>query len=229
MNKAQDIDVLLFDVNETLLDITILRPFFQRTFDDASVLRNWFAELVLYSQSLTLSGLYEPFANLAVATLKMVATNHQIKLAENDLVAFKQLLGNLPPHPDVIPALTRLQSAGYRLATLTNSAPTASPTLLEKAGINDFFEYQFSVAEVRAFKPHPTTYQYAAKKMGVELNKVCLVACHQWDTIGAQALGCLGAFITRPNNNVLMAENVPIPNFISHDLMELADKLILSE
>lgn len=226
MSKNRNIDVLLFDVNETLLDITTLEPFFQRVFSNPLALRNWFAELVLYSQTMTISGLYEPFANLAVGTLKMVGVNHNLTITDDDVQEFKGLLTSLPPHRDVVPALERLQQAGFRLATLTNSAPTPSPTLLEKAGISEFFEQHFSVDVVRAFKPHPQTYRYAAKEMAVELEQVCLVACHLWDTIGAQAAGCSSAFIMRPNNNILVAENVPQPNFVARDLLELTDKLI---
>ena len=54
--------VLVFDVNETLLDLTVLEPFFQRVFGSPSVMRQWFAELILYSQAVTLSGAYVPFS-----------------------------------------------------------------------------------------------------------------------------------------------------------------------
>ena len=46
--------ILVFDVNETLLDISTLTPLFTRLFNDGSVLHEWFAQLVLYSQTLTL-------------------------------------------------------------------------------------------------------------------------------------------------------------------------------
>ena len=59
-------DVLVFDVNETLLDITTLSPLFARVFGDESVLREWFAQLVLYSQTMTLSQRYTPFGALGV-------------------------------------------------------------------------------------------------------------------------------------------------------------------
>lgn len=226
MNSRKNVDVLLFDVNETLLDITCLEPFFARVFDDSAVLRNWFAELVLYSQAITVSGLYQPFGQLAVGTLKMVAANHQREISEQDLEEFKSLMGNLPPHPDARPALTRLKAAGFQLATLTNSPPTASPTLLEKAGLSDFFTHQISVDEVGVFKPHPKTYQHSAKQLGVPLSKICVVACHLWDTLGAQAAGCSAAFITRPNNNLLLVDNVPQPDFVAQDLNDFADQII---
>ena len=58
--------VIVFDVNETLLDIDSLAPLFARLFGDDRILREWFAQLVLYSQTMTLSNLYTPFGELGV-------------------------------------------------------------------------------------------------------------------------------------------------------------------
>ena len=50
MNQSKKHErVIVFDVNETLLDIEILNPFFERIFGDARVMRQWFAELIVYS------------------------------------------------------------------------------------------------------------------------------------------------------------------------------------
>ena len=56
--------VVVFDVNETLIDIEALNPLFERVFGDGRVLREWFGQLVLYSMTTTLSGLYEDFFSL---------------------------------------------------------------------------------------------------------------------------------------------------------------------
>ncbi|MBG64910.1 MAG: haloacid dehalogenase, partial [Roseobacter sp.] len=61
MPDRTDFSTIVFDVNETLLDIATLEPFFDRVFGNAAVLREWFPELILYSQTVTLSGLYAPF------------------------------------------------------------------------------------------------------------------------------------------------------------------------
>jgi 2-haloacid dehalogenase len=50
--------VLIFDVNETLLDLDALAPHFERIFGRSSVLREWFAQLILYSAAITLTGDY---------------------------------------------------------------------------------------------------------------------------------------------------------------------------
>ena len=41
--------VLVFDVNETLIDIEALAPLFGERFGDERVLREWFGQLVMYS------------------------------------------------------------------------------------------------------------------------------------------------------------------------------------
>jgi 2-haloacid dehalogenase len=219
--------IIVFDVNETLLDITTLEPLFDRVFGSRSVLREWFAQLILYSQTMTLSGLYTPFGELAGGTLRMVASMHGIRVTDSDIDELKERISTMPAHPDVVPALTRLRDAGFRLVTLTNSASAASPTPLERAGLDGFFERSFSVEAVRKFKPAPETYRLVAQDMSVEASALCLVACHLWDTIGAQAAGCRGALITRPHNAILPAAEVPIPDLTASQLTDLADQIVL--
>lgn len=226
MSSKPSPSIIVFDVNETLLDIDTLAPLFARLFGDDKILREWFAQLVLYSQTMTLSGLYTPFGELGVGALQMTADIHQVTLTDDDINEFKQRMADMPAHPDAIPALTKLRTAGFRLVTLTNSASNASNTPLEKAGLNEFFEQSFSVETVEKFKPAPETYQMVAKEMSVAMSDLCLVACHLWDTIGAQAAGCQGAFVTRPYNAMLPASKVPTPDFMAADLVTLAEQII---
>ncbi len=226
MSSNQSPSIIVFDVNETLLDITTLEPLFTRLFGDKHMLREWFTQLVLYSQTMTLSGLYTPFGELGVGALQMTADIHNIMLKDDDIDELKGRMSKMPAHPDAIPSLTKLRDAGFRLVTLTNSASSASPTPLKKAGLSEFFEQSFSVEKVGKFKPAPETYQMVAKELAVEISDLCLVACHLWDTIGAQAAGCQGAFLKRPYNAMLPASNVPTPDFIASNLVTLAEQII---
>ena len=226
MSSERFPSIIVFDVNETLLDIDTLSPLFTRVFGKQRVLREWFAQLVLYSQTMTLSGLYTPFGELGVGALQMVANIRQVTLTDDDINEFKERMSALPAHPDAAPALTRLRDAGFRLVTLTNSASSASPTPLEKAGLSQYFEQHFSIETVGKFKPAPDTYQLVADTLAVDTSDLCLVACHLWDTIGAQAAGCRGAFLTRPYNAMLNAPNVPVPDLTASDLSTLADLII---
>ena len=40
--------LIVFDVNETLLDLTTMEPPFERIFRDHGAMRFWFANLIMY-------------------------------------------------------------------------------------------------------------------------------------------------------------------------------------
>jgi 2-haloacid dehalogenase len=225
MNQSKKHErVIVFDVNETLLDVEILNPFFERTFGDARVMRQWFAELILYSQALTLSGSYSPFGRLAVAVLKMVAEIKNVSLTENDLDDFRDLMGRLPAHKDAVPALEMLKRSGFRLVTLTNSTPEAGQAVLQKAGLSQYFEKQFSVDAVKRFKPAPETYGSVASALGTDASSLRLVAAHTWDTLGAMAAGWKAALLTRPGNAPLSVGDQP--DVVEKDLLAIAHRII---
>lgn len=226
MTEQTSAPIIVFDVNETLLDITTIEPLFERMFGDPLVLREWFAQLILYSQTMTLCGRYSPFGELGVGTLRMLASIHGTTVEASDIDELKARMSTMPAHPDVIPALSALRDAGLRLVTLTNSPSAASPSPLERAGLGEFFERSFSVETVRKFKPAPETYQLVAKEMNVEMADLVLVACHLWDTAGAQAAGGFGALVTRPHNAILPVAELPTPNLIAAELTDLADQII---
>jgi hypothetical protein len=50
--------VIVYDVDETLLDVGALKPHFRQTFGDGRVLQDWFATVLLYSEVATLAGPY---------------------------------------------------------------------------------------------------------------------------------------------------------------------------
>ena len=170
--------IIVFDVNETLLDIDALSPYFQHVFGDAKIMRQWFAELILYSQTLSLSGKYVEFGELAVDVLAMVAKIKHAALSEASIDEFKQVLRYLPPHPEVAECLQRLRAAGFRLVTLTNSAPSASKAALERAGLASYVEQQFSVGEVKRYKPALETYSMVSHALHVPTSALRMVAAH---------------------------------------------------
>lgn len=225
--KPSNEQIIVFDVNETLLDIEALHPFFANTFGHAQVMRQWFSELILYSQAISTSGAYVEFGTLAVAVLKMIAQIRHVSLSASDIDHFAQVMRNLPPHPEVHEALERLAAAGFRLVTLTNSPPQASREALDKAGLSHYFERQFSVDDVKQYKPARQTYDQVASKLGVEAGRLRLVAAHTWDTLGAMAAGCRAALVTRPGNAVLLVGAQP--DIIGADLLEVADQIILKQ
>jgi 2-haloacid dehalogenase len=218
--------VLVFDVNETLLDIEHLTPLFERVFGDGRTMREWFAQLVLYSQAITLAGAYQPFGALGAAVLRMLGTVKGVTIAEADVAELADRTSALPAHADVAPALDALTAAGFRLATLTNSAPSADGGPLRKAGLERFFEQRSSVDTARRFKPAPETYRVSTDALGIAPDAMCLVACHVWDTLGAQLFGAASALVLRGGNAPLPLESLPPPTIVAADMRAFAEAAI---
>jgi 2-haloacid dehalogenase len=218
--------VLVFDVNETLLDFNSLTPLFERIFGDPRVMREWLAQLIMYSMTATLSGRYVDFFTLGQGMLKMVADIHRAALSSQDVDEVKRGMLALPAHPDVVGGLQVLRSNGYRLVTLTNSPPNLDgPSPLERAGLGDFFERKFSVETCRAFKPASQVYHYVSQDLRVSPSRCMMVAAHVWDTIGAQSAGFSSALITRPGNAPLPVPGLPQPNIVVPDIEALGHRL----
>ncbi|HVX10556.1 MAG TPA: haloacid dehalogenase type II [Pirellulales bacterium] len=219
--------VLIFDVNETLIDIESLKPLFQRVFGDERVLRDWFGHLVMYSMTLTLSGLYKDYVSLGQGVFEMVGSIHNVKITSGDVNALKKAMLTMPAHADVKTGLKQLRDAGFRMVTLTNSPPnTGGKTPLENAGLARFFERQFSVEAARVFKPAQALYHMVAQELDVAPADCCMIASHVWDTIGAQCAGLSAGLITRSGNAPLPVPGLPQPNIVAPDLPALAAQAI---
>jgi 2-haloacid dehalogenase len=216
--------ILVFDVNETLLDINALQPHFKRVFGDELVLREWFSTLLLYSNVASLAGPYSDFGAVAGAALDMVAESRAIRLASTDRDRILAGTRSLPPHADVRPSLEHLRNEGFRLVTLTNSAPAAVEQQLKNAGLTDLFERWFSVDTVKRFKPAPEPYRHVAQELRVEIVDLRMIAAHAWDIVGALQAGCVAAFVARPGK-VLYPLGTK-PDIVGPDLQRVATDIV---
>jgi 2-haloacid dehalogenase len=216
--------LIVFDVNETLLDLKALDPHFERIFGSASVRTSWFGQVLRSSLVATITGHYEDFGKIAASALTMTAQVQGIQLSAEDRAEIMGGVRSLPPHPEVRDGLERLQSGGFRLFTLTNSPPKVVEAQLQNAGLAGFFEKSFSVDAIQKFKPDAEVYQMTAKELGVSADQVRLVAAHDWDVAGALLAGCAAAFIARPGH--VLNPSMPEPDIVGKDLVEVAGRII---
>ncbi|AWS43914.1 haloacid dehalogenase type II [Streptosporangium sp. 'caverna'] len=218
--------VLVFDVNETLIDFESMNPLFEKIFGDKRVMREWLGHLIMYSMTITLSGLYEGYFTLGQGLLKMVGDIHGVRVSDDDIEEIRQAMLTMPAHPDVQEGLSRLKDAGFRLVTLTNSPSNpGGQSPLEHAGLAHFFERQFTIETVRAYKPAQLVYHMVAQELDVPPSSCFMVAAHVWDTVGAQSAGYTAGLITRPGNAPLPVHSLPQPNLVVPDLPALATEL----
>lgn len=215
--------VLVFDVNETLLDLAALRDPFARAFGDAAPMGEWFARLLHGSLVATVTDSYEDFASIGRRALDAVASRGGRELQEAERDAILGTMLELPAHPEVPEALSRLRSAGFPLATLTNSSPEMARAQLEHAGILELFDQVLSVEEVRRYKPAPEPYHMAAHRLGVDPSDVRMVAAHDWDVWGAMQAGCAAAYVARTAVPFMLGRP---PDITGPDLSAVADAIL---
>lgn len=216
--------VLAFDVNETLLDLSVLDEPFAEVFGDAALRQAWFQSMLQLSFVGGLTGRYVDFTTAQRAALRMLAARTGVEIDDATVDRIVGAMEHLPPHPEVPGALGRLREAGCRQVTLTNSPQAVAQAQIENAGLVELFDDVLSADEVRELKPGPRPYRLVAERMGVEIGAVMLVAAHAWDVSGALAAGARAAFVARPG--MVPSPLGDQPEIVAGDLAELADLLL---
>ncbi len=210
-------EVIFFDVNETLLDLSPLKLSIGEALGGRPELASvWFTTLLQHALVVTVADRYQNFDEIGAACLRMIARNHGIELDRDAAERCLAPMRRLPPHPDVAPALRRLRDAGYRLATLTNSSKAAVADQMRDAGLAESFELLLSVEEVGLYKPQTHVYRWAARRLGVEVTECLFVAAHGWDVAGAAWAGMRTVFIARPGQQLFPlgpAIDIEVPSF----------------
>src|ERR1700739_2583903 len=97
--------LIVFDVNETLLDLQTMKPVFQRIFGDERAMRLWFANFIMYSAALTVAGCYVPFTDIGAAVMKMLADTQGIEIDDADKEELQEKFSKMPPYEEVPGAL----------------------------------------------------------------------------------------------------------------------------
>jgi 2-haloacid dehalogenase len=216
-------DVLLFDVNETLLDLGVMAPHFVRLFGTADPLAEWFLRLLHGSLVANHTARYRPFGAIATEALMVMAHRRGVSTTRDEAERVAMSLRTLPAHLDVAIGLQRLGNTGFRLVALSNGSTEALEQQLRQAGLERYFERAISVDAVERFKPAPEVYLHAAAVLGVDVDRAIMVSAHDWDVLGARSVGMPGAFVLRPGTVWGLPD--PPPELAAPDLETLADLL----
>ncbi|OOP64867.1 haloacid dehalogenase, type II [Arthrobacter sp. SRS-W-1-2016] len=190
--------VIVFDVNETLSDMSPMAGHFAEVGAPATLGKLWFAALLRDGFALTAAGDNGTFAEIGAEVLRGLLAgidlNRDVGQAVEHIMSGMASLGL---HSDVPDAVRGLRQAGYRLITLTNGSATVAEKLFERSGIRGEFEALLSVENAQAWKPAPASYGYAAQAIGAAPSEMLLIAVHPWDIHGAAKAGLQTAWINR--------------------------------
>ena len=189
---------LVFDVNETLSDMTPLGEVLERHGFPRGLAATWFASVLRDGFALSVHRQAVPFAELGRQVLRRLLVREQPDGDPEPVVEeVLATMQRLEVHPDVPEGVRALAADGHRLVTFTNGAAAGTEGLLTRAGVRDLFHAVLSVEGLGVWKPHPEAYAYAARTLGVAPAELTLVAVHPWDTDGASRAGWGSAYLDR--------------------------------
>ena len=214
--------VIIFDVNETLSDMSPLAQRFVDVGAPGSAFPTWFAGVLRDGFALTMTGTPRSFVEVASGVLAQAFATVELdrpvaEAVEHVIAGF----GTLGVHPDVVEGVNALAAAGFRLVTLTNGSVDVSAGLLERAGIRDRFEANLSVEAKGPWKPAASAYGYALDSCEVAADQAALVAVHPWDVHGAIRAGLTGVWLNRDDQSY--PDRFTGPSLSVTALPELAD------
>ena len=217
--------VIVFDVNETLLDLSPLKKSVGEALNGREdLLPLWFSTMLHYSLVETLSDNYHPFGEIGTAALMMVAKTQGIDMTYEDAkTSIVTPLRSLQAYPDVVPGLKAFNKGTFHIVSLTNSSAIGVETQFKNAGLTDYFEKRYTIGSIKKYKPHPDTYQMVLDDLQVKPEEVLMVAAHAWDLAGAKNVGFQTAFIARPGK--VLYPNVAEPDYVVKNLTELVSIL----
>jgi 2-haloacid dehalogenase len=216
--------LVVFDVNETLSDMSSMGQRFEDVGAPAHLAKIWFAGLLRDGFALTVVDASEPFARIAAEGLR--ALLHGVSLDRDPEDAVQHIMTGfmgLPVHSDVPEGIRALAGLGIRLVTLSNGSASVAEVLLDRAGIREHFEALFSVEDAGVWKPAAGAYAYALEQCRVKPADAMLVAVHPWDIDGASRADLATAWIDRRDG--VYPEYARTPDLRAASLTDLAAQL----
>ena len=190
--------VVVFDVNETLSDMTAIAGRFEEIGAPAHLAPLWFTTVLRNGFALSTTGRPATFSQIGDAVLRELLAPVALDRDLDSAVAHVlEGFMDLPVHPDVAAGVRDLWRTGHRMVTLSNGSAEIAERLLTNAGIRDVVETCLSADDAGAWKPDRRAYDLAARFCGVPLTRMVLVAVHPWDIDGAARAGMGTAWVDR--------------------------------
>jgi len=215
---------IVFDVNETLVDLSRLRLIFDDLKMPPHSLEWWFATLLRDGMALAASGDYGSFASLAGVALDEIMSACGSGTPPGARARILAQFAELDVHPDVAPAFERLAKVGLPILALTNGSERITRDVLERSALTSFVSHVYSVEAVQLWKPRVEAYRYIADEVGLAPQSLAMVAAHPWDLHGAWSAGFITAWVNRHER--VFPDVFHPPDFAAGNLVDLTEHLL---
>jgi len=213
-------EVIAFDVIGTLFSLASLEPLAVAAGGDELTVGTWFSRLVGDGCALTAAREYQPFRDVARASLREVLP--RAKAAARDKVVSG--LARLDAFPDSAPAMGRVVM-NARVVVITNASTDSTRKLLARGGLDAFVDSVVSAEDVGEWKPGSDPYAYAAATQDVPLERMAVVSAHPWDVLGAHKSGLTTGWCNR--TKATFPAPFGRPDVTGVNLLEVVERLLV--
>lgn len=195
-DPTTNVTTLTFDIFGTVLDLSGMfvpacEGFLEgrgASLDGAALWMLWRArQRVEQYQDTLLGNGHSGYLETCRRALVYCLRQERIEASDDDVREFMNVWRDLQPYEDALRGLEQMEGR-FRLVALSNG----DAWLLEhfvSENIRFAFDAVISVDEAGHFKPHPSVYRMAARRLGVEPSSVMMVAALSFDIMGARASG----------------------------------------
>jgi 2-haloacid dehalogenase len=218
--------VIALDVYGTVVDPAGMVLELSKTFGAraSAAAQLWREKQLEFSFRRALMQRYADFDVCTAQALRYVIGQLGAKLGEAEQGALLDAYLRLPAFPDVKTGLSALEADGHKLVALTNGTEHSVRSLLQHAGISDYFAVILSANAVQTFKPDPAVYALLKRAAIVSNEDAWLVSGNPFDVIGAKAYGLRAVWLRRASEKVFDPWEYS-PDVVVATLEELSSKL----
>jgi 2-haloacid dehalogenase len=221
---------LAFDVYGTLIDTHGVVSRLQEMVGESAreFSRQWREKQLEYSFRRGLMQNYETFAVCTKNALDYTCDFLKTPLSPQQKDELLQMYRRLPAFDDAREGLAELTSAGFRLYAFSNGAAAVVETLLETAGLREFFLGVVSVDDLKSFKPNPAVYSHFLRKSGATGSSAWLISSNSFDVIGAISAGMKAVWVRRSEEIIFDPWGID-PTLTVKSLKELEERISIYE
>ena len=193
LTSKKKLKLAIFDVNQTIFNLNEVKKRFKEKKINPLLVDQWFINTLKEGFASSTPEKFLSFSKIAKEELKKLIIykkkNPQILKFLFD--GFK----NLKANHDIKDSFKILKKHKIKIATLTNGPKKNSINLLKKNKLIELVNYQFSIEDIKIWKPNPEPYLFVSDKLNYNPNEIIMVAAHGWDINGAKNVGMKTGYI----------------------------------
>ena len=193
LTSKKKLKLAIFDVNQTIFNLNEVKKRFKEKKINPLLVDQWFINTLKEGFASSTPEKFLSFSKIAKEELKKLIIykkkNPQILKFLFD--GFK----NLKANHDIKDSFKILKKRNIKIATLTNGPKKNSINLLKKNKLIELVNYQFSIEDIKIWKPNPEPYLFVSDKLKYNPNEIIMVAAHGWDINRAKKVGMKTGYI----------------------------------